>query len=301
MKQIDEFLTTAALALNNATPNESITQTTIDGWRSNLSTARTNIQTARSNLTSAEEKLKGKKSDLLIAEEKLALTLAGSSLEEINAQEAAVRKAQANISSQESKIRQAEARIASIKTKIAKTILRSPISGTITEIDTDIGETVTANESVVTVESTDNLMIEVYIPEVDIAEIAVGKPADITLDAYGDEVVFKAYVYSIYPSETIIEGVPTYKAILQFEQPDERIMPGMTANIDILVDKKENVLYVPQRTVIKKKQQEMVQILSEQSKIKEVLVKTGLRGSDGTVEILEGLKEGDKVIIHSGK
>jgi HlyD family secretion protein len=70
----------------------------------------------------------------------------------------------------------------------------------------------------------------------------------------------------------------------------------MTANIDILTDKRENVIIIPQRAVVSQNGDKIVKIL-EGEKIREVKVKTGLRGSDGNVEIIEGVKEGEKVVL----
>jgi multidrug efflux pump subunit AcrA (membrane-fusion protein) len=96
----------------------------------------------------------------------------------------------------------------------------------------------------------------------------------------------------------MIEGVATYKITMQFVKKDERLKSGMTANIDILADERENVFYVPQRAVLSKNGDKMVKILSDEKSgaITEVAVKTGLRGSDGNIEITDGIREGDKVI-----
>ena len=134
-----------------------------------------------------------------------------------------------------------------------------------------------------------------------LAKIKSGDTARITLDAYGDEEEFNASVISIEPAETLVEGIPTYKVKLQFDAQDERIKSGMTANIDILTAKKEDVVTIPQRAIITKGGEKLVRIVEELPKekitnINEVTVKTGLRGSNGRIEITEGVKEGDKVV-----
>ena len=99
----------------------------------------------------------------------------------------------------------------------------------------------------------------------------------------------------IEPAETIIQGVVYYKVTVGFDEPDERMKSGMTANVDIITETKENVLAVPQGAVLAKDGQKMVRIL-EGKDIKEVKVETGIRGSRGEIEILSGLKKGDRVI-----
>ena len=100
------------------------------------------------------------------------------------------------------------------------------------------------------------------------------------------------------PAEIIIEGVATYKVTLQFIEEDERIRSGMTANVDIIGDSRVGVLAVSQRALIRKNGEKTVKVLHGQE-ITEVKVETGLRGSDGNIEILSGLQEGDTVIIFS--
>ena len=70
----------------------------------------------------------------------------------------------------------------------------------------------------------------------------------------------------------------------------------MTANIDVAGERRDNVLAIPQRTMAVKNGQKTVQVLNDDSTIREVTVRTGLKGSDGYIEIVEGLREGDKVI-----
>ncbi len=71
----------------------------------------------------------------------------------------------------------------------------------------------------------------------------------------------------------------------------------MTANIDILTAKRENVIVVPQRAVIAKNGDKIIKILDRSGIIKEVKAETGLRGSDGNIEIISGLNEGDSVVV----
>ena len=135
----------------------------------------------------------------------------------------------------------------------------------------------------------------------DIARIKIGNAAKVTLDAYGNDVVFDAKVISIDPAETVIEGVATYLTKLHFVKPDSRIKPGMTANIDIVSASHDNALSLPQRAVQKQGSREFVMIYNALAKntssTEERSVTTGLRGSDGYVEILSGLSEGEGVVI----
>jgi len=86
-----------------------------------------------------------------------------------------------------------------------------------------------------------------------------------------------------------------YKVTVIFDEIDERVKSGMSADISIETEKKENTLYVPYRAIIYKEGKKIVRVL-EGEKIKEIEVETGIKNVKGEIEILSGLEEGDKVI-----
>ena len=276
LDEIKLFLDKMALAVNNAGANSSLSQTTLDTWKSNISTARTNVNTAIENLSSSE-------STLAVEENQLSLEKAGNTPEQI--------------ANQEAKLEQAEANVKNFQAQLAKTVLWAPINGIVTKQDAKNGEIVAADSPVVSIISESQFEIEANVPEADIAKVKVGDSAKITLDAYGGDTFFDVNVAKIDPGETIIEGVATYKTTFQFTKEDHRIKSGMTANIDILTDKRENVINIPQRAVVSQNKDKIVKILDENGNSKEVKVKVGLRGSDGNIEILEGVGEGDKIVL----
>jgi len=283
LAQIRAFLEKNALAVNSLNTSSNLSQTTIDTYKSAVSVARTNVNTASTNLQSAEESLRTAESAVALAEKDLAVQKAGSTPEQIAAQEALVRKAEASTDI--------------IRVKIGKNALHSPIDGVVAKQDAKVGEIIAANAVVVSVISVSGFEIETNVPEADIAKVKVGDSAKITLDAFGNDVVFEASVTKIDPGEIIIEGVATYKVTLQFVKESGDIKSGMTANIDILTAKKENVIIVPQRAVIAKNGDKIIRILDKSGTIKEVKVETGLRGSDGNIEIISGLNDGDRIVV----
>jgi HlyD family secretion protein len=239
-------------------------------------TAQTAVNSAENTLASAEDSLALKKS--------------GSTPEQINAQEAQVKQALANINSQKAQIKQAE-------TRLSQTIIRSPINGVVTKQNAKIGQIIAANALVVSVISEKKFQIEANIAEADIAKVAIGNQAKITLDAYGSDINFSAEVAAIDPAETVVEGVSTYKTTLEFKDEDGRLKSGMTANIDIRTASRENVIAISQRLVITQGENKFVKILNKDGALSDVNVKTGLRDSEGNIEITEGISEGDKLII----
>ena len=275
LKLVKNFLDLMAIGVNGATPNASVSQATLDSYRSDVATARTNVNTALSNVASKE-------SALAVEEQQLKLKESGSIPEKIRAQEA--------------KVKYANGAVDNIRALILKTIIRSPINGVVTKQDAKAGEIAAANTPLVSVISESEFEIEADIPEADIAKLAIGNPAKVTLDAYRNEVIFDAKVERIDPAETVIEGVSTYKTILLFLNKDARIKSGMTANIDILTAQKDDVLILPQRVIFEKEDGRFVTVLRAGKPI-DVLVETGIRGSDGSIEITKGLSEGEQIVL----
>jgi len=297
------FLNYLSDAANNAV---GIDESTISLHKSSINTARTSVNAAITSIVNqkqlvASQKITSKtaidsaENALKIAREQLQLKKAGATQEQISAQEAALNQAKANLASQEAQIKQSVASVSSSRAQLAKNALRSPMGGIITNQDVKVGEIVMGQTPVISVMSSSEFEIKTRIPEVDIADVSVSDTAEITLDAYDDDVVFEATVVAIDPAETIVEGVSTYEVTLQFMQKDERIKSGMTANVDILTDKKENVIAIPGRAVITKDGDKIVRVLNGEDII-ETQVQTGIRGLNGKVEIIEGIQEGDTVI-----
>lgn len=283
LDEIKTLLDDAALALNSAVATAAVAQASIDGWKSDVSTARTNLNTAIVNLSLSENGLRTAQSDLILAEQELNLKKAGSTPEQITIQEAEVEQAEANAENYQA--------------QLAKTMLRSPINGIVAKQDGNVGEIIAANATLVSLISENNFKIEANIPETDIAKVKVGNQAKISLDAYGNDIIFDAIVAAIDPAETVIGGVATYKTTLYFTNENSQIKPGMTANIDISTARKENVLVIPQRVVTAKNGGRYVLLDKGNGKTEEKEIKLGLRGSDGQFEVLDGLSEGERIVI----
>jgi HlyD family secretion protein len=281
-----KLITNLSNLLNTFTPGVYPSKTTVDSWRTYLSAGQTavNASLASFNTTTA-----GYSAALFakeLASRNLTLTQAGSTVEQIAAEEA--------------RLEQAEANVMKIRSQLIKSNLYSPIDGIITKQDAKVGEFVSAGQNIASVISDAEFEIESNIPEADIAKIQLNDSAKVTLDAYGNDVIFNAAVIRIDPAEIVIDGVPTYKTVLKFTEKDDRVKSGMTANIDILAENKPDTLVIPQRAIITREGQKIVRIFAN-NKIKEIPVEIGIRGSDGYIEILNGIKENDRVIISEKK
>ncbi len=272
----------STIVSNISTGNSGLSQTTIDSYNSSVNSALSTFNTAVSSLSSAEATYRSALSTLSLTKDQFNLRKAGSSEQAIQAQVA--------------KVDQANANVLTYKTELSKKSLKSPIDGVVTNVQLEQGEFVSAGQVAVTIMS-DMFKVEVNIPESDIAKVAVGNAASITLDAYDPSIIFGAHVSAIDPAETIVEGVPTYKVTLQFDQKDERVRSGMTANIDIITNNKSGVIIVPYRAIISKNGEKFVRVPNESGGgYLDVMVQVGIKGNDGMVEIISGLGPDTKVI-----
>lgn len=237
-----------------------------------------------------------------------------------------VRSAQAALS-------QAEANLASVKRQIEDSIIKAPVSGIVAKINFDIGETVQAASPAITIIGDNIFNIKIDISEIDVPKINLGNEAEITFDAFGPEKKYKGEVYFVDTAPTIIQDVVYYEVKVRLDggmdvtadatgiSTDDSLLnnnadnvavgtstepvanpqfsgikPGMTANVDIFAVKKDDVLIMPLRAVVDKNGSgKFVRIMSGGAP-KEAPIEIGLKGDEGMVEVVSGVKEGDEVV-----
>ena len=279
-----EVVLTLLSDLQNTLASASgISQTTIDTYKTNINTARVNVVGSLSSTQAQIQAINKQVITVKTAQNDLDLTREGTRQETIDAQKA--------------KVAYAQSQVAYAQSQWEKTVIRAPFNGIVTKIDIDQGQIVTANTPAIAVIGEGKYEIEANVAESDISKVSVNKTATVTLDAYGSGVVFDAIVEKVDIGATMIEGVATYKTTLLFTDQDSRILPGLTANIDILNDKKDNVLYVPTRNIFRKDGKIYVTVQKDDKTTVDKEITTGLRGSDGRTEVLSGVSEGEVLVM----
>lgn len=274
------YLADLAGVVNSYRPSTSGEQTLYDGLQNSVASARTSISAASSGLLSAQNAFQSAQANLTVNERQLAVKTGASADADIRIQEATVRGAQASVNG--------------VRAQIAKNAVVSPVDGVVTNLNAKVGENAGPSSPAVTVMADAQFEIEAKVPEADIAKIKVDDTAKVTLDAYTGE-TFEARVVYVAPAETLVDGVPTYKIKLQLTKDDARLKPGMTADLDISTNTRENVLVLPQRAIITKDGNKVVRVKNGDT-VKDVVVTTGIRGVDGNVEITGGLVGGEEVV-----
>ncbi len=260
----------------------SITNSNLDGYRTNLSLVKTTMTALFSDITGKRSMLLSSKNAFNQASRDLDLTQAGTDPYKIKSQRALVA--------------QAQAQVVSARSGLTKTILLAPFSGVITAVNLSEGETVSVGKTIIAMIAAEGFEIEAKVPEIDIAKVKVGAGVQVTLDAYGKDVMFPATITRINPSATMEGSVPMYKVIVTFTGSDARVKQGMTANVQVLTESKLQVITVPARFVkIINGERGTVSLRgSAQEELRDVVL--GIRGVDGLIEIRSGLVEGDVIV-----
>jgi HlyD family secretion protein len=274
LNAIKQFLDQFALAINNVPVNT----TTSRGV--SLSTARIDTAAARSAINTALTNLISAKNSYNSAQTELRLKRAGSSTESIQAAQA--------------EVDQAQAQVALLQAQVAKTTLRAPFAGVVLRQDAKLGQSVSANLSLVSLMASSGLKITAKVPEVNIGKVLVGNPVTIHLDAF-PTATFTGTVSRIDPAETILDGVVNYEITVTFDAEDARLRSGLTANLDIVTQNKE-ALAVPQAAIFEKDGQSYV-YQAVGNRATATKVSTGINSQDGLIEIVSGLEAGNKVYV----
>jgi HlyD family secretion protein len=202
----------------------------------------------------------------------------------------------------QAQIDQANSSLESIDKQIEDHKLKSPIKGKVVKINYEIGEQVTGGTPMIVLLTENDFEIELLVSESDISKLKIGNQAEISFDAFDPDYKIYGELYFIEPAATSISGVIYYKTKIifsgeQLTRDNLTVKSGMTANVDIISDKKENVLVVPFRAIINDNERRFVRVLDDNEKVREVDVEVGITGDQAMVEITsDKLKEGDKII-----
>jgi RND family efflux transporter MFP subunit len=253
------------LALINAENNKEKAEKALEVARKNK---KMNLLSAKNSLDTAEEKLKTAESKYV--------------------------KASRNAS-----VEAAKADYEAVLEKLENSFLKAPVSGIISKINYEKGEVLgnaLSGGNFGEIISSD-FILEVDVPESDISEINSGQEAEITFDAFSEEDRVGAEIVDIEPSSTVVQGVVYYKAKMKLKENNLNIKAGMTGDAEILIDEKRGVLKISRRAVQEKEQGDFVEVVTEDLKVVEKKVETGLEDDMGYVEISSGLQEGDEVVV----
>ena len=217
----------------------SLIQSQIEQARANLIRAEADLERLRVSLEDSRTKLTRARE---LAQKKLIAQT------ELEAAEVAVRSAEAQLRSQQAGVTQSQASLRQNQVNLAHTVIESPIDGLVISRNVDVGQTVAASMSAPTlfVLAADLTKMQVLasLDESDVGRIRPGQNVRFRVDAFPTD-EFTGNVTQVRLQPTTVQNVVTYQTVIDVPNPGLKLKPGMTANVNIEIARRSNVIRVP--------------------------------------------------------
>jgi HlyD family secretion protein len=243
----------------------------------------------------------------------------------VGAAEAAFKMAEAQLTNTLAQVKQKQAVLRQAQIDVDRTSIRAPVTGTVVNRAVSRGQTVAASLQTPTLftiaQDLTQMQVEASVVEADVSRFEIGQPVTFTVDAYPGR-LFTGSVKQIRKAPQIVQNIVTYVVVIAAKNPDEVLLPGMTANLQVVVAKREGVLKVPNTALrfhptgqVSENEQKLAARATTESSADEpgvsgrvfvlnpkgqpTLVQLRLGITDGRVtEVLSGdLKEGQPVLV----
>src|ERR1700724_1060631 len=218
-----------------------------------LENAKANLAAARANLEKSKAGAVQMKADFtravalskegVVSEQQMDLAKAN-----FDSANAAVNGAVANVTQAEAQVTQKAAAVTVAQTNLNYTVIRSPIDGTVVARNVDVGQTVAASLQAPTIftiaQDLKKMLVYTKTDESDVGNIKPGKQVTFKVDAFPKE-TFHGTVTQVRMNPTTVQNVVTYDTMIEFDNPELKLFPGMTAYVTIPVATVQNVLKLP--------------------------------------------------------
>jgi HlyD family secretion protein len=166
----------------------------------------------------------------------------------LRASEAALEVARAQHTAAEAQVRQKQAALDQAQVDLDHTYIRAPVDGVVVSRNVDVGQTVAASLQAPTLfliaQDLTKMQVDTNVDEADIGRVALDQEATFTVDSYPGQ-TFRGRVVQIRQAPQVIQNVVTYNTVVAVSNLDLKLKPGMTANVKILVARRDNVVLVP--------------------------------------------------------
>ena len=223
----------------------AVAGSTLVAQKAELSRVRVNLADAERDLN--RKKMLVEKNFISPAELDKARTLYDATREQQKAVEAQIQVNESQVESAQAAVKQREALLKQAQVDLERTIIRAPVDGTVILKNVDAGQTVAASlqAPVLFTIARDlrDMQVEAAIDEADVGRLQVGQLASFTVDAFPRR-NFSGEIKQIRKSPMNVQNVISYTVVISASNPDQSLLPGMTANVRIVVDSRDNVLKV---------------------------------------------------------
>jgi HlyD family secretion protein len=191
----------------------------------------------------------------------------------------------------------AKATLADAEASLEAATMVAPFDGTVISVGAEVGDLVSSNMTIVSLADLTDLQVVASVDETDISQVEVGQEVEITFDAFTGR-TFRGQVLEVPLEGSLVQNVVSYEVPVSLEGAEGvSLRSGMTANLSIVVGRRQDVLLVPVLAVQEGEDGDVVLVQdTPQGAAVATRVEVGL--SDGTyVEVLRGLNEGDQVVV----
>jgi HlyD family secretion protein len=235
-----------------------------ESFETRVEDARLALQSAEDQLALQEVQVDRARSDLTRAEREFARntelhdrgTISDAAYDQaqstVESARISVRSAETQLRNATTSVGQRQAALREAEIDLERTTIRAPIDGTVLARLVDQGQTVNANQSVPTlftlVGSLERVQIEAQVDEADIGQVEDGQTVTFSVDAYSDR-QFSGEVVQKRLEPKTESNIVTYTVVIHADNPREMLLPGMTANLDIITGARQNVLTVDNRAL----------------------------------------------------
>ena len=213
---------------------------------------------------------------------------------DIDQAQAQIEQAKLQVQNAQTQLKLAEIQVKQAQRRLDQAVVKAPIDGMVSLVNTKVGETV-STQPVLGVVDLSQYHIDITVDEIDVAKVKLNQEVNITLDSLpGVDVA--GQIDRIAPTATTVNGVVSYNVRVLLSKTDAPLKTGMTANASIILEKRENVLLAPNWAVRRDKTSgKSFLTLQSGDKTEEIEVKTGLR-NDTFSELLSGAQAGQVVV-----
>ncbi len=191
----------------------------------------------------------------------------------------------------------AQARVEAIEATLGLAEIKAPFNGTVTEVNVIPGDQVAPTLSAFRLDDLSRLLLDVQITEIDINRVRVGQEVDITFDAILDK-EYKGKVSEVGRVGTAVQGVVNFNVTIELIDADADVLPGMTGAVNIVVEKLDDVLLVPNRAVRLREGKRIVYVQKSDGTLDTVEIQIGASSETNSQILSDNLKAGDTVVLN---
>jgi len=235
-------------------------QADVDAARATVLTAQANVVASRAQVSSAKTDLtearRTHERNLMLvdkgfvaqSESDKSNALVNTTLEAVKAAEAQLGVSEAQVRSAQANVSQRDAALLQARVDLARTRITSPVNGIVIKRSIERGQTVASSlqspELFIIARNLQDMQVEAAIDEADVGRIRSGQKATFTVDAFPGQ-TFEGQINQVRKAATNVANVVTYVAVVTFSNTGGRLLPGMTANVRVITDTRDQALKVP--------------------------------------------------------